>query len=200
MRIPIEGEGTARREPEEGEENDPSEEEARAAFEEGESEAKAAASLEEGFAAKEAEVTELHGRWLRAQAELQNFKKRAERERARLREQATAEIIEQLLPVLDNLEKALSYSADRPEDNPLRQGLELIFGQLKEVLEEEGLAEIPAMGELFDPEVHEAVMTVEVDDPAADRVVEEFQKGYLFRGKLLRPSKVSVGKAKDPTA
>lgn len=200
MRIPIEGEGTAPREPGEGEENNPSEEEARAALEEGESGSAVPGSLQGEFAAKEAEVKELHDRWLRVQAELQNFKRRAGRERASLREQATAEIIEQLLPVLDNLEKALSYSADRPEDNPLREGVELIFGQLKEVLQEKGLAEIPAVGELFDPEVHEAVMTVEVDDSAADRVVEEFQKGYMFRGKLLRPAKVSVGKAKDPTA
>ena len=199
MRIPIQSGGADHKEPEEVDES-ASEDEAGSALKEDEAETDVAETLQKELAAKEAEVKELNDRWLRAQAEFQNFKKRAQREQGRFREQATGELVQRLLPVLDNLEKAMRYSADRAEDDPLRHGTELIFGQLKEVLEKEGLSEISASGEMFDPEVHEAVMTVEVDDAAADRVVEEFQKGYIFRGKLLRPAKVSVGKAKDPTA
>ncbi len=199
MKIPIEGEG-AESKKQEKPQDVPSRGEESSALPEAGSKAEVTSDSQEVVEPKEADVEELQDRVLRLQAEFQNYKKRVERERARFREQAAAELIQQLLPALDSLEKAMGYSANRPEDDPLRQGVELMFSQLKEVLEREGLAEVTASGDVFDPEVHEAVMTVDVDDSAAERVVEELQKGYTFRGRLLRPAKVSVGKAKDSTA
>lgn len=126
----------------------------------------------------------------RIQAEFENYKKRAEKERVEYTEQANATLILKLLSVLDNFERALAVKS---EDNSFKRGIEMIFCQLTTILEAEGLSAITAAGAAFDPYYHEAVLAVE-GEYDEDTVIEEFEKGYLFRKKVLRPSKVKVGK------
>lgn len=130
----------------------------------------------------------------RLQAEFENYKKRAERERLEYTEQANAQLVLGLLPVLDNFERALQVESSNGDS--LKKGMKMIFSQLYTILEREGLSPIEAVGELFDPYYHEAVLTDE-GDYDEDTVIEEFEKGYLFRNKVLRPSKVKVGKRGD---
>ncbi|KYK32441.1 MAG: nucleotide exchange factor GrpE [Theionarchaea archaeon] len=130
----------------------------------------------------------------RLQAEFENYKKRAERERIEYTEQANAQLVLGLLPVLDNFERALQ--AEGSNGDSLKKGMKMVFSQLSTILEKEGLSPIKAVGELFDPYYHEAVLTAE-GDYDEDTVIEEFEKGYLFRNKVLRPSKVKVGKRGD---
>lgn len=126
----------------------------------------------------------------RLQAEFENYKKRAERERAEYTEQANAQLILGLLPVLDNFERALNTESS--DVDSFKKGMEMIFSQLSAILEKGGLSPIKAVGEPFDPYYHEAVLTAHGDHDE-DTVIEEFEKGYLFRNKVLRPSKVKVG-------
>ena len=129
----------------------------------------------------------------RLQAEFENYKKRAERERVDYTERANADLVLRLLPILDNFERALSgnYTGDS-----FKKGMEMIFSQLITVLEREGLSLIEAAGGPFDPYYHEAVLAVE-GDYDEDTVTEELEKGYLFKNKVLRPTKVKVGKRGD---
>jgi molecular chaperone GrpE len=126
----------------------------------------------------------------RVQAEFENYKKRVEKERIVYTEQANATLIMKLLSVLDNFERALAVEC---EDISFKKGIEMILNQLKNILEAEGLSAIEAAGAGFDPYYHEAVLAVE-GDYDEDTVTEEFEKGYLFRNKVLRPSKVKVGR------
>lgn len=139
---------------------------------------------------KEEKAEELLETLQRLQAEFENYKKRAEREYIQYTEQANAHLILRLLPVLDNFGRALYAESS---DINFKRGMEMIFSQLKSILETEGLSPIEAVGEEFDPYFHEAVLAVE-GDYCEDTIIEEFEKGYLFRNKVLRPSKVKVGK------
>lgn len=130
----------------------------------------------------------------RLQAEFENYKKRAGRERAEYIEQANAVLLEKLLPVLDNFERALN--SESSDCNSLRKGVEMIFSQFKKVLEGAGLSSIDALGEEFDPYYHEAVL-VACGDYEDDTVIEVLEKGYLFKNRCLRHSKVKVGKRGD---
>ncbi len=132
-------------------------------------------------------------RWLRLRAEFENFKKRKEKELSEFRDYANEELLRELLPVLDSLEQALMLNPG--ERRGVAEGLELILGQFKETLKRTGLREIASTGEPFDPRLHEAVMLVEVAVQPENTVLEEIQKGYLFKDKVLRPAKVSVAKA-----
>jgi molecular chaperone GrpE len=135
------------------------------------------------------EKAELHDRLLRAQAEFQNFKKRVERERGELYEYASMEAVRALLPVLDDFERSLKVeSADRE----YVKGMELIYQRFYDGLKKLGLEPIVSEGEAFDPHVHHAVDMVETEDAPADTVLEEFQRGYNFKGRMLRPAMVKV--------
>jgi molecular chaperone GrpE len=114
------------------------------------------------------------------------------REQTRIIDQANRSIITALLPVIDNLEMALASSGDR--DDPLAQGLRMVYEQLMALLKQEGLEEINPHGHRFDPEVCEAVMAVVSDDHEDETVVEVHQKGYKYKGNLLRPAKATVSK------
>ena len=129
----------------------------------------------------------------RLQAEFENYKKRAERERIEYTEQANSQLVLKLLSVLDNFERGLA--SENSDSDSFRKGVVMIFSQLKSILEAEGLSVIEAEGEEFDPYYHEAVLT-EVGD-YDDIIIEEFEKGYMFKTKVLRPSKVKVGKRGD---
>ena len=139
----------------------------------------------------QAEKDELRTAMVRRQADFENYKKRVERERAEDRSRATAVMVENLLPVLDAFERALAAHAD-PAYEEYRKGFELIYRQVLEVLVRYGLEPIEAVGHAFDPHLHHAVERVESHDHEDGTVIEEHQKGYLFRERVLRPSMVRV--------
>ena len=128
----------------------------------------------------------------RHRAELENYRKRMVREQTRIIEQANRSIIAELLPVIDNLELALESGAER--DDPLAKGVRMVYEQLMTVLKQQGLEEIDPHGHRFDPEVCEAVMAVISDDHEDETVVEVHQKGYKYKGNLLRPARATVSK------
>ncbi|MCP3982411.1 MAG: nucleotide exchange factor GrpE [bacterium] len=132
-------------------------------------------------------------RFRRLQADFSNFKKRVERDRADEIRHAAGKLVEQLLPVLDNFERAVSTppDPDGKEDN-LRQGVVLIFRQLLKELRREGLRPVDSVGEKFDPKVHDAVATTTSGDLPSQTIVEELQRGYLLHERLLRPALVRV--------
>ncbi len=128
---------------------------------------------------------------LHKQAEFENYRKRMDRERADNMRYAAFDVVKEVLPVLDNLERAIQASRAGTEEQ-LREGVEIIQKQFRDVLKKQGLSEIETTGQPFDPHVHEAVGRVETDDHPEEQVVEVFQKGYRFKDRLLRPSMVSV--------
>ena len=127
-------------------------------------------------------------RYLRLMADFQNYKKRVEKEKRDLYSYANEKIMSDLLTVMDNFERALEHDADEN----FKEGIEMIFKQLQDVLEKSGLAEIPALGEEFDPNVHSAVMTEETEEYESGKVSGVMQKGYTLNGKVIRPSMVKV--------
>ena len=135
-------------------------------------------------------------RVLRLQAEFENFKRRVEREKEDFYRHATSGLVGQLLPVVDNFERALLHADEDPRGSgPFLDGVRLIHKQLFEVLTRHGLCAVETVGRPFDPEVHEAVATEESTTVPANTVLAEFQAGYLFHGRLLRPAMVKVSAA-----
>jgi len=133
----------------------------------------------------------LQDRLLRTAAEFDNYRKRMDRERRELADYTAGEAIKDLLPIIDNLERALQASA---QDDPLRKGVELIHKQMLEMLRKRGVTPIEALGADFDPNVHEAVSHEESDQHREGEVMEELQRGYKVGERLLRPSMVKVAK------
>ena len=138
-----------------------------------------------------AERDSLLDRLARAQAEFENARRRASKEQQDFRDYAAAESIKPLLPVLDSFERALQVKSE-PAD--FRNGVELIYKQLQDALAKVGVKAIPAKGEQFDPHVHEAIEMVETTDVADHEVIEELQRGYKIKDRLLRPAMVKVAK------
>ena len=136
-----------------------------------------------------AERDALVDRLARLQAEFENARKRAEREQQEFREYAVADAVKTLLPSLDSFERALGTEADSSE---FRNGVELIYKQLYDALLKMGLRPIPAKGEPFDPRLHQAVEMVSTTDTKDHQVLEELQRGYKFKDRLLRPAMVKV--------
>ena len=124
----------------------------------------------------------------RLKAEFDNSRKRQERERARILESASEKLVQELLPVLDNLDRALESEGD------IREGVQATRGQLAEVLANEGLLPVASDGQPFDPNVHEAVMGQPSEDHEEGTVLQTFQRGYLLNGRAIRPAKVVVAK------
>ena len=135
------------------------------------------------------ERDQLVDRLARLQAEFENARKRADREKQEFRDYAAASVVEQFLPVLDNFELALKSTGTAEQ---LRSGVELIVKQMEEVLRQMNVSAIPAVGEPFDPRHHEALGQVERVDMPDQHVAEEIRRGYKIREKLLRPSMVRV--------
>jgi molecular chaperone GrpE len=125
------------------------------------------------------------------QAEFENARRRAAKEQQDFRDFATVDAIKPLLPVIDNFERALQVKSESGE---FRTGIELIYKQLQDVLAKLGVRPIAAKGEPFDPHVHEAIEMVETSDAADHEVLEEWQRGYKFKDRLLRPAMVKVAK------
>jgi len=138
-----------------------------------------------------AERDSLLDRLARAQAEFENARRRASKEQQDFRDYAAADAIKSLLPVMDSFERALQAKS---EAGDFRGGVELIYKQLQDALAKLGLRAIPAKGEPFDPHVHEAIEMVETSDAADHEVLEELQRGYKLKDRLLRPAMVKVAK------
>jgi len=139
-----------------------------------------------------AEGNEWKDRHLRGQAEFQNFRKRVEKERIELLEFASTEAVRALLPIVDDFERALQSATGGPE---FSKGMELIYQRLYEALKKLGLEPIVSLGQLFDPHIHHAVEMVETEEVPDHTVLAEFQRGYNFKGRMLRPAMVKVAVA-----
>ena len=131
-------------------------------------------------------------RYMRLMAEFQNYKKRAAKEKTDTLQYANEKIVSELLPVIDNFERALATETDDLEG--YAKGMQLIFEQFKKALENAGLEEIKAMDEVFDPNVHNAVLAENVEDKEDGVITKVLQKGYKLRDKVVRPSMVAVNK------
>lgn len=138
-----------------------------------------------------AERDALLDRLARAQAEFENARRRAAKEQQDYRDYATADAIRTLLPTIDSFDRALHTKAEAAD---FRSGIELIYKQLQDALGKLGVRAVPAKGEPFDPHVHEAIEMVETTEAPDHQVIEELQRGYKFKDRLLRPAMVKVAK------
>lgn len=160
--------------------------------EEAEAKEEAASEEESKEEQKKDEAAQESERYMRLMAEFQNYKRRAAKEKADTLQYANEKIVADILPVLDNFERALSTETDDIEG--YAKGMQLIFEQLYKALENAGLEEIKAMDEDFDPNVHNAVMTDNIEDKDDGKITKVLQKGYKLRDKVVRPSMVAVNK------
>lgn len=166
-------------------------EEAQAA-EEGAAEDSKVAELEAEVEMLKKQAEESKQRYLRAQADFENFRRRTRAEKEELSKYGSMSVLEKLLPVVDNFDRALDASRQNDDFNSLLKGLEMIHTQFSQILEEEDLKPIQAVGQPFNPEFHQAVMQVESEEHEEGIVVEELQKGYMLKEKVIRPSMVKV--------
>jgi molecular chaperone GrpE len=144
-----------------------------------------------GYQALKAQKDEIYERLLRKQAEMENFRKRAQREKEEFLQHATADLVRALLPTLDGFERALQHrNSSVPED--FYQGVELIYREMMEVLRRAGLAPIETVGKAFDPHLHQAIEAVESSNHRDQEIIEELQRGYRLKQRLLRPAVVRV--------
>ena len=142
-----------------------------------------------------AEIGDLSERLLRLQADFENFRKRAQREKDEARQFANQSLIEKQLPILDNFEMALAAAKDA--DPALRDGVQMIYDQLLGILCDSGVETIDATGEDFDPNLHEAISQQETTEAEPGTVVEQVQRGYRLHERLVRPARVVVAKAPE---
>ncbi|ADC50721.1 MULTISPECIES: nucleotide exchange factor GrpE [Alkalihalophilus] len=140
----------------------------------------------------EAQVAELNNRMLRVQADYDNFRRRSREEKEAAAKYRSQALIEGLLPVVDNFERALLVKPESEEAQSLLSGMEMVYRQLKDTLKNEGVEVIETTGQSFDPHLHQAVMQVSEDGFESNQIVEELQKGYKLKDRVLRPSMVKV--------
>ena len=150
--------------------------------------------LEQECARLEAEVKAGHEKLLRERADLENFKKRSAREREESLRYGTEGLVRDLLPVIDNLERALQHADAGGNGEPLAEGVRLVLESLRGVLERHGVSQVPSLGERFDPTRHEAMEQVESDAHDPNTVVREHQRGYMLHDRLVRAALVGVSK------
>lgn len=141
---------------------------------------------------KDEKIEELTDRLTRQMAEFDNFRKRTEKEKSQMYEIGAKDIIEKILPVVDNFERGIAAVLEEEKSNPFAEGMEKIYKQLMTTLEEIGVKPIEAVGQEFDPDFHNAVMHVEDEEVGENIITEEFQKGYLYRDSVVRHSMVKV--------
>ena len=150
-------------------------------------------ALKNELSAREKESKENYDRYLRAAADLDNYRKRAARERADIVKYGKEDLIRDILPFLDSLDRALEHK-DTDDAQAFRDGVALIHEQLLCCLKKHGVERIESVGVNFDPNIHEALMQMESPDHEDNQVVSEMEKGYLLNGRLIRPSRVCVCK------
>lgn len=141
---------------------------------------------------KDEKIEELTDRVTRQMAEFDNFRKRTEKEKSQMYEVGAKDIIEKILPVVDNFERGLDAVPEEKKEDPFIQGMEKVYKQFMTVLESVEVKPIEALGNQFDPNFHNAVMHVEDENFGENEVAEEFQKGYMYRDSVVRHSMVKV--------
>lgn len=151
------------------------------------------ADLQNRLAQAEAQAAEYKDQWMRAVADYRNFKRRTETERAELVRNAGAALILKLLPVLDDFERAIANIPPDIAETPWWQGTQLIAQKLRTILESEGVKPIEALGQEFNPNLHEAVIYEDAEGQEG-KVIAELQRGYLLHDRVIRPSMVKVGR------
>ncbi|MFO7997266.1 MAG: nucleotide exchange factor GrpE [Dehalococcoidia bacterium] len=151
-------------------------------------------TLRQALAEEKEKADKYLANWQRSQADFANYKQRSEQERMESLEFANSALVSNLLPVIDDLERAFASVPAELDESSWTEGVRLIYNKLKATLEAQGLTEIQARGEPFDPRLHEAVMQQEGEE---GKVIEETQKGYKFKEKVIRPSLVIVGKGEE---
>ena len=150
---------------------------------------------EERIEKAESEAKEAYDRFLRASAELENYKKRTQKEMAEFRKYANASLVKELLGVVDNLERAIESSNGSNEEGRLSEGLNLTLKELLKIFKTFHASPIEALGKPFDPSYHQAMMQQETTDQPENIVLDELQKGYMIHDRLLRPAMVVVSKS-----
>jgi molecular chaperone GrpE len=148
--------------------------------------------LRQQLHAKDQEAKNNYDRFIRQTAELENFKKRSAREKDEVARFANEALIKDLLPVMDNLERAVTHAQGGGNGKPLVEGVEMVLKGLSDVLSKHGVEPISALGQPFDPQKHEAMVQVQSETHEPNTVIEEHHKGYLFKDRLLRPALVTV--------
>ncbi|RUS48752.1 nucleotide exchange factor GrpE [Cohnella sp. AR92] len=138
------------------------------------------------------QAEEANGRYLRAQADFDNYRRRTLKEKEELAQYASVKLIESLLPVIDNFGRALATSGESADSQSFSKGVDMIYRQLWQVLDGEGLKAMDPVGQPFDPEYHQAIMQVESDEYEEGTVVEVVQSGYILKDKVIRPAMVKV--------
>lgn len=153
--------------------------------------------LEQSVAEKEAALKEVNNRYLYLQADFENFKRLKAKERQDVLKFGNEVLIKELIPVIDNLERALDHAARNEENKSIIDGVAMTLKEFLKVLQKSGVEQVEAVGTKFDPNLHEALFQEEREDVEADTVVSELQKGYTLNGRLIRASRVSVSKKPD---
>lgn len=154
--------------------------------------------LRQQLRVKEEEAKNNYERFIRQTAEVENFKKRALRDKEDAIRYANETLVKELLPIIDNLERAIAHAKGSGNGASLVGGVEMILKGLVDALGKYGVSQISAMGQPFDPQLHEAMAQVETDAGEPNTVLEEHQKGYLLKDRLLRPALVTVAKSSKP--
>jgi molecular chaperone GrpE len=154
-------------------------------------------TLRKDLSLKAQEAEKYRDLYLRERADLENFKKRMQREKAEALRYENERLIREILPSIDNLDRAIRHARESEDARGLSEGVEMVLQSLVAALEKFELAPVSAIGGPFDPEKHEAIAYVETDGQPPNVVIAEHQKGYTFRGRLLRPSLVTVSKGPE---
>ena len=141
----------------------------------------------------EAELTESRDKYLRLYSDFENYKKRIARERIESAKMANADIFLSILPVMDDMERALKAIENSDDVKIIKEGINLIYNKLKSTTSSKGLKPMESIGKLFDPELHDAITNVPADDNMKGKVVDEVEKGYYLNDKVIRHAKVVVG-------
>lgn len=144
------------------------------------------------LAAQQGEAERFRDLYLRERAEMENYKKRVQRDHSDSLRYAAAQLTRDLADVIDNLERAVDHAGDGSNGKALVDGVRLVLQGALDALSRHGITRIDATGEMFDPNRHEAVASVHVPDTAPNRVVQQFQPGYVLHDRVVRPAKVSV--------
>ncbi len=154
------------------------------------------AGLEAELEAAQAEAGSFKTRLLRTTADYENFRRRTTKEKDDLEKFAAQRVVREFLPVIDNLERALQHAGDDEEvpKSSLREGVDMVMKQFRQSLEKQGVVGFDSAGEMFDPQVHEAIQQIDTDEHPTGTIVNEFQRGYHIHDKLLRPALVVVAR------
>ena len=152
------------------------------------------AGLKEKITELEDQLNEKENRYLRLYADFDNFRRRTKKDQDASEKYKSQNLITNLLPAIDNFERAMQIEVDNEQAKSLLEGVEMVYRAIIEALKQEGAEQIEAVGKEFDPNLHQAVMQTEDDQYGSNIVVEEYQKGYMLKDRVIRPSMVRVNK------